>query len=125
MVHVTAFFAGILAFLYLGLAFHVIIRRYRLKLLVGDGGDADMTNRIRAHANFAEWVPFALLLMGLDEINGMSQHKLIFLGTALVLGRISHALSMLKFEPRIFYFRSIGMVTTFTVIIILAVAAVF
>jgi len=125
MVHVTAFFAGILAFLYIGLAGYVIMKRYGLKLLVGDGGDADMTRRIRAHANFAEWVPFALLLMGLDEINGMSQHKLILLGTALVLGRISHALSILKLEPRIFYFRSIGMVATFSVIIILAVAAIF
>jgi uncharacterized membrane protein YecN with MAPEG domain len=31
----------------------------------GDGGDPEMSQAIRAHGNFAEYVPLGLILLGL------------------------------------------------------------
>ncbi len=128
MVHVTAFFAGLLALLYLALTAHVVRGRYKLRLPLGDGGDAHMNRRIRAHANFAEYVPLALVLMALNELSGMSNGILNFLGLWLVAGRVSHAYSLMVSEvgeKGHIRFRQFGMVSTLSVIGILALAAIF
>ncbi len=38
---------------------------------LGDGGDPALLQRIRVHANFVEYVPFALLLLALVEMSGL------------------------------------------------------
>ena len=126
MVHVTAFFAGILALFYIGLSFNVIRGRYQMRLALGHNEDTSMLRRIRAHANFAEYVPLALVLMGLNELNGSSRIFLIIMGVALVIGRISHAYSLLVAEVKSaenVRYRSAGMVMTFGVLSIMALAA--
>ena len=124
MLPVTAFFAGLLGFLYLWLTILVIRRRISLRLALGDGGDTNIMRRIRAHANFAEYVPFALILMGIGELNGQHKWVLATLGTFLVLARLSHAYSLIVVEARKqtdIKFRSIGMVLTLMVIGILSI----
>ncbi len=128
MVHVTAFFAGVLALIYIGLAVIVIRGRYAQRLAIGDGGDNVMQHKIRAHANFSEYVPLALVLMGLDELNGSAHVGLSILGIALVAARLSHAYSLIVMEvknPNMFLFRMGGMIGTFSVIAILALMAIF
>jgi len=128
MVHVTAFFAGILAIAYIALAFIVIRGRYAGRVAIGDGGDKIMERKIRAHANFAEYVPMALILMGFNEINGSSHFLLGLLGTALLAGRCSHAYSLIVAEVKQgneFRFRMGGMIITFAVMGILALMAIF
>lgn len=122
MLDVTAFFAGILGLMLVALSVNVIIDRYRYRLALGDGGHADTNRKIRAQANFAEYVPFALILMGIGEISGTEKELLGYLGVLLLFGRIAHAFSLLYFEPRFkkIIFRQIGMVSTFTVIIVLS-----
>jgi len=121
MVPVTAFFAGILGIIYLGLAFLVIRKRYSLRLSLGDGGQDAMMRRIRAHANFAEYVPFCLILLALNEMHHAPQKLVFFLGALLVIGRLSHAYSLITAEvksaPKII-FRQIGMVSTFAVLLV-------
>jgi len=129
MVHVTAFFAGILGFLFLALSANVIKSRRKMRLALGDGGDAEIARKIRTQANFAEYVPFALLLMGIDEINGFSHALLILIGIVLVVGRLSHAYGLLVAElasigDKRFKFRAIGVVCTFSVIAVLSLMAV-
>ena len=128
MVPVTAFFAGALALLFIALSVYVIRNRYTLRLPIGHGGDVPMERRIRAHANFAEYVPLALVLMAVNELNGMPQGYLALLGGLLAAGRVFHAYSILVAEtrsrPRIL-FRQTGMGATLTVIAILALAAIF
>ena len=125
MVPVTAFFAGLLALIFIALSVYVIVRRYTVKVAIGDGGDTIISRRIRAHANFAEYVPIALILMALNEINGASESWLALAGWALVLGRLLHAFSLTRFEVRRgkIIFRQIGMALTFTVIAVLALSA--
>lgn len=127
MVPVTAFFAGLLALLYMVLSVNIIVKRYTLKQGIGDGGDKNMAYRIRAHGNFAEYVPFILILMGANELNGASPMFLKMMGAMLVLGRLSHAFSLSHFElaKGKIVFRQIGMVSTFTPMILLAFAALF
>lgn len=120
MLPVTAFFAGIFGIMYVGLAVLVIRQRYKLRLSLGDGGDNGMLRVIRAHANFAEYIPFCLLLLGINELQHTSESFILGLGWLLLLGRFSHAYSLVHLEPRApgkFIFRQIGMVSTFTVII--------
>jgi uncharacterized membrane protein YecN with MAPEG domain len=126
MVPVTAFFAGLLAFIYLALSVNVIVKRYTIRVTLGDGGNHNMTRRIRAHANFAEYVPMTLILMTVNELNGTSRTFLIVMGIILCAARFSHALSILLVEARVqkkIIFRQVGMVWTFAVIVLLAIKA--
>ena len=124
MVHVTAFFAALLTFVYIGLAFYIIRKRYALRVSIGDGSDEDMSRRIRAHANFSEYVPLGLVLMALAELNGKPHGLLLTMGCLLTAGRLSHAYSLLIGErkPMNFKFRMAGMIATFTTLIVLAIS---
>ena len=125
MIPITASFAGLLALFFIALSVVVIVRRYQTKTAVGAGNDDQMQRRMRAHANFAEYTPFMLLLMMIVEMGGAGKLLLCALGTTYCLGRVSHAYSMLCYEPRHgrIIFRQIGTVTTFTVLGILALMA--
>ncbi len=123
MLHVTAIFAGILAFGYIFLSALVIMRRGPAKAALGDGGNEGLSRAIRVHGNFAEYIPFALLLMAINELRGTSHLLLVLAGITLILSRISHAYSLLVAElqtPPRFTFRLLAMVPTFTVLAVLA-----
>jgi uncharacterized protein len=60
---ITAFYAALLAPLFILLAVRVIRQRRGARVAIGDGGDKLLLRRMRVHANFAEYVPFALVLM--------------------------------------------------------------
>ena len=46
---------------------------------------------IRAQANFAEYVPLVLFLMGIAELNSAAVWRLHMTGSALLAGRLLHA----------------------------------
>jgi uncharacterized membrane protein YecN with MAPEG domain len=64
----TLITAGLLGLVFLALTIRVVGRRVSGKIMIGDGGDSQMLERIRAHANFTEYVPLTLLLMAGIEI---------------------------------------------------------
>ena len=64
---ITAFYASLLALLFILLSARVIAQRREAKVEIGHGESAQLLRRMRVHANFAEYVPFALLLMTLAE----------------------------------------------------------
>lgn len=114
----TGLYAGILALLYVLLSARVIRIRMRTKTKLGDGSHMDLTNAIRAHGNFAEYVPFALLMMALLSYQGLPALWLHVLGCTLLLGRVVHAYSITK---DILKLRPVGMAMTFTMMIAAAV----
>jgi len=64
------------------------------KINLGDGGDAELLSRIRAHGNFTENAPLALLgLFALATLNALPIVLHIF-GLMFFVGRILHALGM-------------------------------
>jgi uncharacterized protein len=93
--HWTLLFAGLLALLQFVLTLAVVARRATTDIDLGDGGDTTLLRRIRAHGNFAEVVPMALLLLAFLELGGLASKFIVALGSALLLGRVLHAGSML------------------------------
>ncbi len=87
---VTAMYAGLLGLLMLVLSFRVVAVRRAMSIGLGDGGNALLLSRIRIHGHFAEYVPLALVLLLLLELNGASTTWLHGLGIALVAGRLAH-----------------------------------
>ena len=118
---ITALYASLLTPLFLLLAIRVIRVRRGARVAVGDGGNALLMRRMRVHANFAEYVPVALVLMALAESLGTNRWLLHGLGIALVTSRLAHAYGMSQAQER-FGFRVAGMVTTFWVLGIAALA---
>ncbi len=53
-----------------------------------------MLSAIRAHGNFAEYVPLTLLLMALCELAGVGALWLHLGGVLLLAGRILHAIGI-------------------------------
>src|SRR5690348_1458038 len=87
---VTPLYAGLLAAWFLLLTLRVVQERHRTKVSLGDGGDPTLQRRIRAHANFAEYVPLALLLLAILELSRFSIYVIHVLGIALLIGRLLH-----------------------------------
>ncbi|MDH3703883.1 MAG: MAPEG family protein [Alphaproteobacteria bacterium] len=121
---ITPIYAGILALLYLFLAASVIRQRRRRGISVGDGGDAAFMRIIRAHGNFAEYVPITLILMAFAELLGTKELVLHVIGGLLLTGRLSHAWCFL-FTTRNLRARVAGMVLTFSSIAIGAIACLW
>jgi len=91
---VTALYAGLLGLLVIPIAMRAGLTRAKLNVSVGDGGNRELLLAMRRHANFAEWVPLALLLVALLEMNIAPKLPIHILGAVLVLARISHALAL-------------------------------
>jgi uncharacterized membrane protein YecN with MAPEG domain len=84
---VTALYAGSLALWFLVLSYRVVGRR-RAGISLGDGDDPGMLRVVRGHANFAEYVPLALIMLAILELGGTSLLVLHLLGLALLAGRL-------------------------------------
>lgn len=121
---VTALYASLLTPLFLLLASRVIRARRGAGVAVGDGGDASLMRRMRVLANFAEYVPLALLLLALAESLGTSIWLLHALGLALLGGRLIHAFGMSQAEEKL-SFRVVGVATTFWTLGIAALACFY
>ena len=88
---VTPLYAIPLAALFMVLTFAVFRRRRRLGISIGDGGNTSFSRLIRAHGNFSEYVPMALLLMVLAEMSGAGAAMIHAAGLSLLGGRLLHA----------------------------------
>lgn len=112
----TALYAGLLGLVAFGVAFAAGQLRGRLNVSVGDGGNPALLCAMRRHANFAEWVPLALILIALLELNGVSALWIHWLGAVLVISRILHAVGLkpdtMKTAPRFIGATGTVLVTT-------------
>ncbi|WP_071675058.1 MAPEG family protein [Nioella nitratireducens] len=118
---ISAVYAGLLALLFLGLSAKVIRHRKARKLSHGDGNDDQMSRAIRVQANFTEYVPFALILLTLADLQGAPGWLLHAMGIVLLGGRILHAIGMGS-TPQIFRARAAGMILTMLSLLVLAIA---
>ena len=88
----TMTIAAIFAVLHVIFTLRVGGYRFRNNISLGDGGDDELRNRIRGHGNFIEQVPIALILILLNDLNGLSDTALYSLGGVLLVSRIVHYL---------------------------------
>lgn len=91
---ITLMTAGAAAILNLWLAMRTGSVRTKAKIDIGDGGNALLIRRMRAHANFVEYTPFILILIGLIEFTTGTSLWLWVASAVFLLGRVGHALGM-------------------------------
>jgi uncharacterized membrane protein YecN with MAPEG domain len=113
---VTPIYAGILAILFFVLSLRVVALRGHGASL-GDGGNPILLRRIRGHANFAEYVPFILLMMAMLELSHVSVYLLHALGVTLVAARLLHGYA-LSFTEKFKFGRFWGTALTFGLLIV-------
>jgi uncharacterized membrane protein YecN with MAPEG domain len=92
---VTATLAGLFALVAVVLSVAVSLRRRQLHVALGDGGDETLKRRIRAFGNFAEYAPFAVILVWLVEYQQGTTAFVRVLGGAMLASRLFHAWGML------------------------------
>jgi uncharacterized membrane protein YecN with MAPEG domain len=116
---ITGYYAAALAVMYVALAFWVIRQRFRLRVGLGDGQQPDLIKAIRIHGNFAEYVPFMLLLLWMVEQQQAPTWQLHMLGGLILGGRLLHCLGLWMSSgtsiPRFF-----GMISTFSALLLSA-----
>lgn len=117
---ITTLYAGILALIVTALAINVTRHRAKLKISLGDGGNPQMLRMIRLHGNAAEYIPLALVLMLVYEINGGWAAALHIVGIALVAGRLLQSWGMWSSDKPGFG-RGVGQTATWFSIAALAV----
>jgi uncharacterized membrane protein YecN with MAPEG domain len=84
-------YAALLGLLGAFLTANVIINRVRASVDAGDGGVARVAQAIRAHGNFTEQAPIALIVIALAEAAGTRPLVVHVLGVALVVARLASA----------------------------------
>lgn len=112
---IAAFYAALLAALFLVLSMRTVNQRRAASVEIGVGESIELLRRSRVHANFAEYVPFALLLIALAESLKAPSIVLHLAGLMLVAGRLLHAYGLSQ-SPHILRYRMFGMVLTFAAI---------
>jgi len=117
---IVPLYAAFLALVFVALSLRTIRLRQRLRVAIGDGGDERLRRAARAHSNFAEYVPLALLLFFFVESGGAKPVFVHGLCAALLAGRILHATGVSQ-VPEPYILRMTGMILTFGSIITAAV----
>ena len=88
---VSAVYAATFGLFAAFLTVRVILNRVKTGVQSGDGGNAQLAQAIRAHANLAEHVPLALLLIVLAETIGTPTSLVHALGSVLGSARLASA----------------------------------
>jgi uncharacterized protein len=120
MLLITSIIAAVLTIIFVRLSLAVIGLRRKNKVGLGSGGHEDLERAIRAQGNFAEYVPFGILLLACLELNGAPWWLVAIPGLVLILGRVIHAKGI-NAPPPDFSKRVLGMKLTFGSLITLAV----
>jgi uncharacterized membrane protein YecN with MAPEG domain len=107
------------AHIVLAIALGLNVVRFRItrEVGIGDGGDKDLKRAIRVHANFIEWVPFALLAIGMAELRGVSETTVGILGAVLFVSRLGHAVGFSR-SIEVSIGRTGGMTVMITVMLV-------
>lgn len=120
MLLITSIIAALLTLIFVKLSFTVIGLRRENKVGLGNGGHTNLERAIRAQGNFAEYVPFGIILIACLELNGAPWWLISIPGIALIIGRLIHAIGI-NTPPPDFSKRILGMKLTFGTLISLAV----
>lgn len=118
---ITLTIAGAAALINIWIAWRVGKLRLAHKVSIGDGGNEGLTARMRAHANYVEYTPFFLILLGLIELARGSELWLWGAAILFILARILHVFGM-DGKPGN-KLRGVGIVVTMLVLLGLALYA--
>jgi uncharacterized membrane protein YecN with MAPEG domain len=117
---ITGLYVALGVLLVLVLAIRVVVRRWTLRIGIGDGDDKELRKRIRAHGNAIEYLPIGLLALLLLDLDGTTPVLLHVFGVALILARAAHAFGLSRTggtSPE----RFVGITLTFLTLLVMAV----
>ncbi len=114
---ITPIYAGLLAILYFVLSYRIIQMRGPGQPSLGDGGNPVLLRRIRAHGNFAEYVPFILLMIAMLEFGQWPAWLMHTLGATLLIARLLHGYA-LSFTDGFKFGRFWGTALTFLLLLV-------
>jgi uncharacterized membrane protein YecN with MAPEG domain len=124
MMHISGLYAALGALLISVLALRVMQLRHKHHVGLGGGGEESLTCAIRAHANAVEYLPIALLLLLILELDQTRAWLLNLFGIVLIVGRILHAIG-LSASAGTSFGRSAGTALTMLTIIAMALLLVW
>lgn len=116
---ITSLYTGLAALLVLVLVVRISALRMRLHIGIGDGGDRLLGQRIRAHGNAVEYLPLALLQLGLLELTGHAAWLVHACGAVLILARCLHAFGLSRSAGKSMP-RALGTALTWAVMAVMA-----
>ena len=120
---ITALYAGLLGLLSFVIAAGVGRARAATGVSIGDGGNLEVVAAMRRHANFVEFVPLDLILIGLLELNGVGGTAIHALGATLVVARVLHAIGY-RADESLNALRTLGAIGSTLVTIVASVWAI-
>ncbi|HEY0414728.1 MAG TPA: MAPEG family protein [Allosphingosinicella sp.] len=121
---ITLTIAGAATLLNMWLGRRIGQLRMAHRISIGDGGNEALIARMRAQANFVEYTPFFLILLGLIELAVGPQLWLWIVAALYILARIAHGLGMDRPRPDPLRLRMIGIMTTALILLGLALFAI-
>jgi len=107
--NISILFTIIFIIFYLVLTIITIKARKSARVEYGDGFNKELIKAIRAHGNFFEFTVFFIISSFLLEILDANQIYVLIINILFLIGRISHAHSMLNEK---ILFRIVGMMIT-------------
>jgi len=92
---VSALYAVLAALLLIKFSFDVVRLRMQYRVSYGDGGFSELQSAIRIHGNAVEYIPIALLLLLLMEMDGAETWRIsIKIRLPRSRRRLTHPLSV-------------------------------
>lgn len=89
--HIVGIYGSLLGLLLIYLSIRTVKLRRRDRVEIGTGDSQDLSRATRAHANFTEYVPLALILLLVLEQTAFAHWAIHLLGASLLIGRCLHA----------------------------------
>ena len=116
---IMACYLGVLGLLYAFLGLRVARFRRGNKIVFGDADNLYVRSAIRAHANFAEYVPIIVIMNALLEMGGAAWVQMHMLLGTLTVSRVMHPFGMhaKPMTPQFIVGRIVGMILTFLVLL--------
>ena len=118
----AAIYVGLNIVLLVALGARVVARRIAAGVAIGDGGDEELSLRIRSHGNASEYVPAFLVGLFMSAALGLAVWLVHLYGLMFTAGRVAHAWGLSKTVVRA---RQAGMVATWTAMLLVAGALVY
>ncbi|MDX8346860.1 MAPEG family protein [Cognatiyoonia sp. IB215446] len=94
--HITLAVVAVLVLMSIPMAIAVGLRRAKTGILLLHGEDDHLLRLMRAHGNFVEYVPLALVALAAAEIAGVAPWLVLGCGGALILARLVHYFGLRK-----------------------------
>lgn len=111
----AALWSGLLILLLVILSVRVVMARQRNRVVLGDGGNAEVILAGRVFGNAAEYIPVGIAALAVLTLLGLPAYAIHAVGGTLFFGRIAHAGGLTAGKPT--PGRLLGMAMTYLALI--------